>query len=322
MAVIYLGKKFDLKDYPNSRKIHKKPVPLTGGIAVFAGFGIATVRNMVFTDQVKGVLLGALIIFIVGLLDDKYKLSAFIKLAFQFVAVSALIYFGIRVKVIPHSVPFKILGDVLITYIGVIGITNAFNYLDGMDGEAAGLAIISSLTLFFIAHDGNILTVSWLAMALAGSTAGFLPYNFPKAKVFLGDNGSTVVGFLLASIAIAGSWNAASLPVAIVTPLLIFSLYIFDMAYTTVSRIKNGTVRNFKEWIVHTGKDHIHHRLVKIGFTKNQAVIIIWVCALIFGFSAFVIRKAQLINTLVIMTQSLLIYLLIIVLMIAGRDKA
>ncbi len=319
--MINAGKKLDFNDYPSKRKVHQRPIPVTGGIAVFTGFFVAIARNMVFTDQVKGILIGSTIIFFLGLLDDKYNLSSLVKLFVQMVGVGVLVYFGIRVRIVPHTVPLKNSWDILITYFGVIGITNAFNYLDGMNGEAPGLAVISSLTLFFIAHDGGIRTVSWLAIALSGSALGFLPYNFPDAKIFLGDNGSTVIGFLLASIAIAGSWNAVNVPVAIVTPVLIFSIYIFDMTYTTVSRARNGLIKNFKDWVNYTGRDHIHHRLVQIGFTKTQAVIIIWICALIFGFSAFVIRRARLLNTVVIITQSLLIYVLIMVLMYAGRNN-
>ncbi len=319
-GAIYLGEKFNLKDYPDKRKLHKKPVPLTGGIAVFSGFLITIARNMVFTAQIRGVLLGALLIFILGLLDDKYSIPATVKLLFQLGAATVLIAYGIRVRVVPYGVPFKLFWDVLITYFGVIGITNAFNYMDGMNGEAAGLGVISSATLFFIAHTTGAREVSWLAIALAGSAAGFLPHNFPRAKLFLGDNGSTLMGFLLASIAIAGSWGARSLPVAVVTPLLIFSLYIFDMIYTTISRVRNKTVKNLKEWFEYTARDHMHHRLEKLGFSKTQAVIVIWLTAIIFGFSAFVIRDAGTLNAFLIMSQSLLIYLLIAVLMYAGRN--
>jgi len=315
------GTMFNILDYPNERKVHSFPVPVTGGIAVFAGFFFTLVRNLNFSPEAKGVLLAALIMFIVGVLDDMYEIPATVKLFFQFAATTVLIAFGIKVKVVPYSVPFKDVLDIVITYLGVMGITNAFNYMDGMDGEASGLAIITGLTLFAIALANGARNISWLAIALVGCCLGFIFHNFPKAKVFLGDSGSTVIGFLLAAIAIAGSWSAVNAYVAIATPLLIFSIYIFDMIYTTVSRIRNGSVTNLKEWFEVTAKDHFHHRLTNIGFSKAQSVMIIWGSAAIFSFSAFVIRTASWVNALLIMLQCLFIYFLIVVLMLAGRQK-
>lgn len=320
-VAIEAGKKFKMLDYPNERKIHKHPIPITGGIGISIAFFVILIRNLNLSHQMMGILLGALILCITGVLDDIYKLSARVKLVLQIAATTVLILFGIQVKVIPHGVPFKFFWDYLITYFGVLGIINAFNYMDGMDGEAAGLAIISGLTLFFISLANGARHISWLAIALVGCCFGFLWYNFPKAKVFLGDNGSTVIGFLLAAIAIAGSWSAVNVYVAIATPVLIFSIYIFDMTYTTISRINNKTVRNLKQWFAVTGKDHMHHRLVNLGFTKYNAVMVIWACSAVFSFSAFVIRKSTWINAFLIMLQCILIYFLIVILMLAGKEE-
>ncbi|MFC2092068.1 glycosyltransferase family 4 protein [Elusimicrobiota bacterium] len=319
-AVIVLGKRFGMLDQPAERKIHTSAIPDTGGIAIFIAFAVTLIRNLNYSSQMMGVVLGAFIIFIVGVIDDLKELPATLKFFMHVLAVVILILFDIRVKVIPYSVPFKDALDILITIVGVVGITNAFNYMDGMNGEAGGLAVVSALTLFFISLSNGARHVSWLPIALVGCCLGFLPYNFPKGKVFLGDNGSTVIGFLLAAIAISGSWSAVNITVAVITPLLIFSIYIFDMAYTTVSRIKNGTVRNLKQWLDVTGKDHLHHRLVNLGFSRVHSVIIIWCCAAVFSFSAFVIRRADWINAVVIMVQCFFMYMLIVVLMLAGRQ--
>ncbi len=320
-AAARAGEKLDIRDYPDKRKIHSRPVPLTGGAAVLLSFLLATIFYGEISSEIVGIAGGLLIIFLLGIIDDKYTVRASVKLIIQFAAVTVVIISGISVSVVPYSVPGKYFLDALITYIGILGITNAFNYMDGMDGEAPGLAVISALTLFFIAFDTGGGPVAFFSVTLAGSCAGFLIHNFPRAGIFLGDNGSTVIGFLLATLAIASSWDAASAPVAVVTPLLIFSLYIFDMIYTTVSRIRNNTVRNLKEWFEVTGKDHFHHRLTNIGFTRARAVIIIWLCAVIFGISAFVIRRATPLNAIAILAQSLLVYLLITVLMIAGKKN-
>ncbi|MDA3793047.1 MAG: MraY family glycosyltransferase [Elusimicrobia bacterium] len=315
-----LGKKFNMFDYPSERKIHKYPIPVTGGLAVAAAYFVTLLRNLNFSREVYGVLVGGAIIFLSGLIDDLKPIPAGAKLVIQLIATTVLVVFGIRVKVFPNSWVLKDILDITVTYIGVVGITNAFNYMDGMDGEAPGLGLISSVTLFIIAMANGMRNISWLAIGLAGSCAGFLPYNFPRAKIFLGDNGATIIGFLLASIAIAVSWGAHNTPVAIATPLLIFSIYIFDMVYTTISRIKNGTVKNLKQWLKVTGKDHLHHRLVNLGFTKAESVIFIWVCAAVFSFSAYTIRNAGTINALLIFTQTIFIYFLIVTLMLAGRE--
>ncbi|MFH1415972.1 MAG: MraY family glycosyltransferase [Elusimicrobiota bacterium] len=319
---ISIGHRAGLLDHPDEeRKIHKIPIPTTGGIAVFIAFFLTLTRNLNMSTQVKGILLAVLLIFISCILDDIFKLSATLRLLIQIAATTILIVFGIRVTVIPNGFFLKDALDIGITYFGVLGITNAFNYMDGMNGEAAGLAIVSGLSLFFIALSNGARQISWLAIGLVGCCLGFLPYNFPRAKVFLGDNGSNIIGFLLAAIAIAGSWSAVNPAVAVATPLLIFSIYIFDMTYTTVSRIKNGSVRNLRQWFAVTGKDHFHHRLVNLGFAETHSVIIIWGCAAIFSFSAFVIRKASWLNASLIMLQCMFIYFLIVVLMLAGREK-
>ncbi|MFC2061578.1 glycosyltransferase family 4 protein [Elusimicrobiota bacterium] len=322
-VAILIGNKMGALDFPEERKIHAVPTPTTGGLAIFVAYFVTLLRNLNFSMEIKGVLLGTSIIFFTGVLDDKYDIPARIKLLLQIVATIILIVFGVKVKIIPHNFPAKDFFDIIITFIGVVGITNAFNYLDGMNGEASGLAAISGLTLFAISLSNGARHISWLAIALVGCCLGFLPFNFAKsARIFLGDSGSTTIGFLLAAIAIAGSWSASSIPIAIVTPVLIFSIYIFDMIYTTVSRIKSGIVKNVGQWFAVTGKDHLHHRLTNLGFTQKQAVVVIWGCSMVFSFSAFVIRNSEYINAVVIVIQCLLVYFLIVVLMLVGKERA
>lgn len=318
---IWIGKKFKLLDYPNERKIHDAPVPVTGGIVVFLTVLITLIRNMNFSSEIIGILLGGGLLFLMGIADDIKPISARVKFVLQVAVALIVVKFGVQVRVVPLGFPLKDALDILITVTGIVGIINAFNYMDGMDGEAPGLAVITGLTLFFIALQGNERYAAWLAIALVGTNLGFLFYNFPKAKIFLGDNGATLIGFLLATMAITVSWDASDTSVAIVTPLLIFSIFIFDLIYTTLSRIKNKTVSNLKEWLEVTGKDHLHHRLANLGFSRVHSVFIIWIIASVFCISAFIIRHSKLINSLLIMVQAVSIYILVVVLMLLGRKK-
>jgi UDP-GlcNAc:undecaprenyl-phosphate GlcNAc-1-phosphate transferase len=314
-----LAIKFNLLDYPDARKIHKTPIPRIGGLAIFLTIVIVFIRNLHFNVQVTGLIYAATIIFLLGFGDDIKGLSATTRLFGQLIAIFVLILHNIRITFIPH-IPFENVIEITLTIVWILGITNAINLLDGMDGLATGISLISALCFFIIVWHTKQDVLSYTTIAIVGSCLGFLPYNIKPAKIFLGDSGSTLLGFMLASIAIIGTWEQTNPVIAAVIPLLILGLPIFDTTYITISRVKNKIVRSVKEWLEYVGKDHFHHRLVKIGLKEEHAVAFIYAVNLLLGLSAIVLREASTISAMLLFLQALIVFLIIIVLMLAGRD--
>lgn len=309
-----------IMDIPDQRKMHAEPMPRLGGLAVYIAFILTILRNLNFNNELKGIVIGGTIIFIIGLIDDiKGGISARIRLLGQILAVCVVIGFGTRVSVIPH-IRGEFLIESMLTIIGIVGIINAFNYFDGLDGLAGSLGIVSSFCFFVIGLITGQKYVAWLAMAVLGSCLGFLRYNWKPAKIFLGDSGANFIGFNLACLAIMGGGKVENPIVACCVPLLILSIYIFDMIYTTVSRIKNGSVRTIKQWLEVTGRDHLHHRLLRLNFSQVQAVLFICWLSLSLGFSAIALRKAGALESVVLLMQAIFIYMIVVVLMLAGRE--
>lgn len=314
--------RFKILDYPNERKIHRQPIPLLGGLAIYLAFVITVVRNLNFSRELWGVVFGGTIVFLFGLVDDLRGLSAKIRFFGQVFATLLIIYFGVRVTVIPHW-PGEYILEILITILGVVGIINAVNFFDGMDGLATGLTAVCLVSMMIVGIQTGEKWFVFLCAALIGSSLGFLPYNFKPASIFLGDAGATFLGFMVASLAIMGSWGQVGYNpmIATATPILILSVLIFDMVYTTVSRIKNGTVRNFRQWLEYTGKDHLHHRLVHLGLTEKETVIFIYALTLTLGLGAVVLRSGKTFDSFLLLIQAIIIYLIVTVLMIVGRKE-
>lgn len=258
-------------DHPKHYGIHAHPVPRLGGVAIFVAFVLGALYRMDLSQQLKGVLVGSSLIFITGLLDDLIHLRAGLKLAVQIMACAVMMFcYGVMLSVFHNEAL-----NAFFTALGIIGLTNAVNFLDNMDGLAAGLVMISSLTIFIIAYTTRQFWLGYLSMALVGATAGFLVFNLRKAYVFMGDAGSTFLGFTLASLAVMCEWSSFQM-VTLAVPVLILGIPILDMVLITILRIKENKVRNFKEWIDYTGKDHLSHRLMRLGLGKRGAVFFLW----------------------------------------------
>ncbi len=305
-------------DVPNERKIHKKPVPLLGGLAIYVSFVITIFLNFSFSIELKGVIIGGTIILLMGLIDDIKHLAAKWKLLGQIVASCTLILCGVKLSFLP-STWWGIGGEALLTIIWIVGITNAVNFFDGMDGLATGLIAIGSLSFFVVALITGQQYLGFLTIALAGSCLGFLKFNFRPASIFLGDAGSTFLGFTLAGIAIMGGWAEKNPKVALSLPILVLSVFIFDMIYITIARVFKGVVRSFKEWIEYTGKDHLHHRLVTLGFNETQTVLLIYLIAACLGIGGINLRATEGMRIYFEFLQALFIFIIIVVLMISGR---
>ena len=277
---------FKIMDYPNERKIHAKPIPLLGGIAIFLSFNLGVFVSMDYNIPLKGVIYGGTLIFLVGLIDDLKHIPARYRLFIQILSVGILFSCGICLKIFP----FKWL-NYLFTIIWVVGITNAMNFLDNMDWLAVGIAMVSSLFFFAISNLSGDRWLGFISISIAGSCLGFSFYNFPPAKIFMGDSGATFLGFILSSIAVMGEWSNESKIVGIAIPILILYILIFDMILITVLRVLEGKVKNFREWIEYTGKDHFSHRLVALGFSQTRAVLFIIYCCIVLGSVSLLVYK-------------------------------
>lgn len=310
-------------DYPNERKIHHTPTPLWGGIAIYLAFLFAVVANFILSKEVAGILIGGSILVFVGIIDDRKGLPASLRLVAQVVATSIVIVSGVSLNIFPAGILGDI-GDIFLTLLWIIGITDAFNFFDGMDGLAPGLGIITALFLGILSFQTFQPFLGWLCVAIIGGCAGFLPYNFrlkKPASIFLGDSGGAFLGFTLASLAIMGEWADNNPIVSLSAPLLIFWIFIFDMVYITISRVANGNVSNLKEWVEYTGKDHLHHRLAFFLKSEKLTVCVIFLITICLGLSATALRYARTIDALLLILQAAVIVILVSILQKRGAQN-
>jgi UDP-GlcNAc:undecaprenyl-phosphate GlcNAc-1-phosphate transferase len=319
--VLLAAKKNNIVDNPSPRKIHKESVPLLGGVAIYVSFLCMALVNRPLPREIWAILAGGTIVFIMGIIDDIRPLSSRLRLAGQLTASAIVMSVGLIVSFVPETFWWHMAGYA-ITTLWFLGIINAFNFIDGVDGLAAGIGIIASFFFCIIALTLKQGGVAFVSAALAGCVAGFIFYNFKPARIYLGDGGSTFIGFLLASIAIYGGWSSAGPVTALGIPVLILGLLIFDMCYITASRIRSGRVRNVRQWLDYTGKDHFHHRLLHMGFSERQTVLFIYIKCVILGLSAVVLATSglKLFTVVILVAQAALMLMSVSVLMIRGRD--
>ncbi|MCX5776568.1 MAG: MraY family glycosyltransferase [Candidatus Firestonebacteria bacterium] len=313
--------RFNLLDYPAARKIHTRPVPRTGGAAIFTAFLLASFVVCNFSKEVAGLLAGLAVVFFAGFHDDLKSNSAFYRLSAQVAASCILISAGVFIRIFSEF-PGSLILNYLLTVFWVTGIINAVNFMDGLDGLAAGLGLISGAAIFAVVCGTNRPELSCLLLAFLGVCAGFLPFNFKPAKIFLGDAGSSVIGYLLAGFSVMGVWNTSSPVIGFILPVLVLSLPIFDMLLTTFSRIKNGSVSTVKEWLEFTGKDHFHHRLLNLGFSQKSAVFFLYGLNLILCLLAFAVSLISEREALLLFLGAVLLFSLLTSLIRAGRKIA
>ncbi len=282
-------------DVPAARKVHLVATPLLGGVAVFGGFAVTVLENFEFSRELKGVAVGGAIVVAVGVLDDIVDVRAWWKLAAQLVAAGVAIVYGVHLDLVPNWLPGYAVGNTIITVVWFVAVTNAFQFLDGMDGLAAGLGGICAAFFAVAALETGQPYLMFLSTALVGACLGFLPYNFRPggATIFLGDSGASFVGFTLAGLAVMGDWSDDSPVVAMFTPLLILGVPLFDIAFVGIARIVTGKVHSVGEWLAYTGKDHLHHRFAALGLTKTATVLLIFFISLTLGLSATVLKDSS-----------------------------
>ena len=295
----------------DDRRVHNKPIPRLGGLAIYLGF-ISSVLMFIELDKaIIGMILGASMIVIMGVIDDIKPLSAKVKLLIQIIAAYILIHFGIKVDLVSNF--FKE-GEVIklgilsipITIFWVVGITNTVNLIDGLDGLAAGISTIAAITLAYVAYINSPLIIngiqtSILTLVVAGACIGFLPYNFNPAKIFMGDTGSLFLGYILAAISINGSIKGAT-TLAIVVPILALGLPIFDTTFAILRRVCSGKP------IMEADKGHLHHRLLSIGLCQRRAVLVLYLVSSMLGLSAaFLLNQRYLDSVIMIAVTAAII---------------
>lgn len=318
-----VARRFRILDLPDPRKLHARATPLLGGASVFIGFIASLLSNAILAPELITLLGAAMILFVVGIFDDWREVSAGLKLMIQLVCTAMVMSAGIVLRVLPVDCgTWGWIGNLVLTGTWIIGITNAMNFFDGMDGLAAGLGAIIAFFLGIVAFETNQPFLGWIALAVLGSCLGFLPYNLRlnrPAFIFLGDAGSTVIGFVLACIAVYGDWAEGQPIVSLVSPVLVFWLLIFDMVHITCDRILAGKVRSFREWIEYVGKDHLHHRLADALGSRRRAVFFIYLMSLCLGLSALILREAGMVDAMLLVLQASILVVLITVLERRGR---
>lgn len=273
-------------DSPTQRKLHSTPTPLMGGVAIFGGAMLAIIAFVPeFPNTVAGVLLSLTVVAFIGLLDDRFDLPAWTKLAAQFVGFLILTFFDIHVKL-----PLPDILNYVITFLWLAGISNAINFLDNMDGLSAGVSGVAAAFITLLGLQNDQFLVAGLAAAVLGATIGFLRFNFKPAQIFMGDAGALFLGFLLALLGLQLRFPANSSFVTWMVPIFILALPIFDTTLVVVSRLRRGVSP------VTAGKDHLSHRLVQRGFSQREAVLLLYLLTGAGGMVAVFITEATILE--------------------------
>ncbi|CCQ94703.1 putative undecaprenyl-phosphate N-acetylglucosaminyl 1-phosphate transferase [[Clostridium] ultunense Esp] len=286
-----LAIKLGAVDIPkDERRVHNKPMPLMGGLAIYIAILVSSLVFLPIDKTLVSIIIGGSIICISGIIDDIKGLSPKAKLVFQVIASIVLIIGDVKIDAITS--PFGKPGAVLllngfsipITIFWVVGITNTLNLIDGLDGLAAGVTMIASLSFLFVANKFNYVPVMIMSAIVAGSCIGFLPYNFNPAKIFMGDTGALFLGFIMAALSIEGVMKSVA-TIAVVVPIIILGVPIFDTTFAIFRRLLNG------KSIAEADKGHLHHRLLKMGYSQKKTVLILYSISAIFGLCAILIAK-------------------------------
>ena len=293
-VVKILAQKVGAMDVPGeARRVHDHPIPRMGGLAIFLGFIVSMLLFVDITQEVRGILLGSIIIVITGVIDDIISLRAWTKFLIQILSAVIAVLHGVVINVVSNPNVFSsqeaiVLGWLAIplTVLWIVGITNSVNLIDGLDGLAVGVSTISCVTILVVALLVSEPNVALIVAALAGACIGFMPYNMNPAKMFMGDTGATFLGYILATMSIQGLFKFYAI-ISFAVPFLILGLPIFDTAFAFIRRIAHG------QSPMHADRSHIHHRLIDMGLSQKQAVASLYVISAILGLSAVVLTTSN-----------------------------
>ncbi|MHB9154584.1 MAG: MraY family glycosyltransferase [Endomicrobiales bacterium] len=309
---IIIAKKFDVMDYPRARKVHRQPLPRWGGIGIFAGFFAALFlvfllfpsfkallhyKSGELFKQLTGIAFGASLVFVLGLVDDKRSVRAVSKLLTQIIAAYVAMDYGVRISglALPFFdgfYQFPILLAQVVTVFWIIGFMNTINLADGLDGLAAGIVAIASGTFFVVALlqsqtqvvllSKGLILAAVLAAGLTGACLGFLLYNFNPARVFMGDSGALFLGFMLSAISTIGTLKSTAV-MSLIIPITVVALPVLDVALSIFRRMRLGM------GLMQPDKDHIHHRLLRFGWTHREVVLLMYIFTLVLSIGAILL---------------------------------
>ena len=286
----------------DNRRMHKTPIPRLGGLAIFAAFVVSVLLFAQINREMRGILIGSLIIVILGVLDDIYSLRALPKFLVQILAAVVVVLHGCRIDFISNPIftsaatylRLGSVGSVAVTILWIVAITNAVNFIDGLDGLAVGVSGISAATMLVVAILVAEQNIAVIMAALFGACLGFIPYNFNPAKIFMGDTGSTFLGFILATMSIQGLFKLYAI-ISFAVPFLILGIPIFDICFAVIRRLARG------QNPMTADREHVHHRLIDMGFNQKQSVMITYMLTALLGLAAVVLTGSGEVKALLLL---------------------
>lgn len=303
-----LAMKIGAMDVPkDDRRMHNVPIARIGGLAIFLGFILSVLIFADVSTEVRGILLGSVLIVALAIVDDIIDLPAVFKFVVQIAAALIAVGHGVIIEVISNpnifsDIPYLKLGifAIPVTVIWVVAITNSVNFIDGLDGLAVGVSSIASLSMLIIAVLVSEPNVAVIMAALAGACLGFMPYNVNPAKIFMGDTGALFIGFILATVSVQGLFKFYAI-MSFAVPFLILALPIFDIVFAVVRRLIAGKSP------MSADRGHVHHRLIDMGFNQKQAVMIMYTFSGVLGLTAVVLTTSGELRALVLIVAFLVL---------------
>lgn len=283
-----LAVKIGAIDAPDARKVHQVSIPRLGGLAIYIGYMVSLLYSVKDISSVKGLLIGSVILVAVGIWDDVKQIGPKTKLLGQIVA-------ALMLPIFDNAIHFISIGDhmlyleylsIPLTVFWIVGFTNIVNLIDGLDGLAAGISLIACIAICIVTLQMGQVDLACITLALAGAACGFLRYNFNPAKIFMGDTGSMLLGYTMAAISVMGSVKTAA-TVGLVVPVIVLGLPILDTLFAIVRRRINGRP------VFQPDKGHLHHRLLAMGLTQKQAVLLMYAVTAVLGCVSIVAAKAN-----------------------------
>ncbi len=288
------AQKVGAMDVPNDeRRVHNHPIPRMGGLAIFLGFLLSVLLFVPIGPQLQGILLGCVIIVATGAVDDIVSINPWVKLFMQFLAALVAVLHGVEINILANPAFWSETDHLVlngwtipITLLWIVGITNSVNLIDGLDGLAVGVSTISSITMLVIALLVSDASVALVLAALMGGCIGFMPYNLNPAKIFMGDTGSLLLGYVLATMSILGLFKFYAV-VSFAVPLLAIAVPLLDTIFAFFRRLLKG------QSPMHADRGHFHHRLIDMGLSQKQAVAVLYFISAVLGLAAVVMTTSD-----------------------------